>query len=506
MNSLRFPSRSLIFRTLLCLALFLSRWLLAPRYLLTFDEVNFAFSIGHFDPRLSQPQPPGYPLFVGLLKLLSLLIPKVETVFLVAALLVSLVSLAAIGLLGEWIAGEGNGLAAVLLLLFNPPFWFAALTNPVRLCYAAGSIGVALCLWRGYRDRSHGWVIAAAAVLGISAGARPDLIITLTPLWIWVAWRMRLAGKTAALSIAAFAAAVALWLPVLLHASGGAREFLRMLHSYSDAQFGQSSLLFGASLAQAADMAWKAVVWSCFGALSWLWALPVAIRARRFHIHPFTWQFLLMCFLPGLLFYAIVHVGDPDHTLAIVPALCISGAIVIAALPFRSSSGRPLAIALCVLLNCFLFFKPITKTAKASTWTPVRWEADFIADVIEGVSRSGHQGPLHAVFLESTIGWRELTYYDPRVHVVLIEPNREGTLRARGLRLVREESRGELASLPSCGTIFWIDATARPVSSDGVAPQRLNARVSATPARAGAKYSFLGSRFVAGSEPCEENP
>ena len=37
---------------------------LAPGQLFTFDDVNLAYSIGHFDIRMSQPQPPGYPLFV----------------------------------------------------------------------------------------------------------------------------------------------------------------------------------------------------------------------------------------------------------------------------------------------------------------------------------------------------------------------------------------------------------------------------------------------------------
>ena len=44
---------------------------LAPGQLFTFDDVNLAYSIGHFDIRISQPQPPGYPLFVMEMRALS---------------------------------------------------------------------------------------------------------------------------------------------------------------------------------------------------------------------------------------------------------------------------------------------------------------------------------------------------------------------------------------------------------------------------------------------------
>jgi thiol-disulfide isomerase/thioredoxin len=39
--------------------------------LFTFDDVNLAYSVGHFDIRMSQPHPPGYPLFVMEMRVLS---------------------------------------------------------------------------------------------------------------------------------------------------------------------------------------------------------------------------------------------------------------------------------------------------------------------------------------------------------------------------------------------------------------------------------------------------
>ena len=94
---------------LLLAAVLASRLPLAPRYLITFDEINFALSIENFNSSLHQPQPPSYPLFVGMLKLLSFFIPKVETVFMAAALLLSMASLVLLRVLGEQTLGQRWG-------------------------------------------------------------------------------------------------------------------------------------------------------------------------------------------------------------------------------------------------------------------------------------------------------------------------------------------------------------------------------------------------------------
>ena len=72
---------------IVCLYLIATRWPLAPHYLYYFDSANFALALEHFDPALHQPQPPGYPLFVGLTKLIHLFVLRPEHVFLIAGLL-----------------------------------------------------------------------------------------------------------------------------------------------------------------------------------------------------------------------------------------------------------------------------------------------------------------------------------------------------------------------------------------------------------------------------------
>src|SRR5690349_396848 len=75
-----------IYSLLLVAFLILSRWLVAPAYLYYFDSANFALALQEFNPALHQPQPPGYPLFVGLTRVIGLILQDAQQIMLVAGL------------------------------------------------------------------------------------------------------------------------------------------------------------------------------------------------------------------------------------------------------------------------------------------------------------------------------------------------------------------------------------------------------------------------------------
>src|SRR5262245_6181979 len=70
---------------------------------LSIDNVNLAFSLDKFDPRIHQPQPPGYPFFVGSAKIVNLLFHDAERTFAAISLLVSALCLPVAFLLGKQI-------------------------------------------------------------------------------------------------------------------------------------------------------------------------------------------------------------------------------------------------------------------------------------------------------------------------------------------------------------------------------------------------------------------
>ena len=538
----------------LCGAVLISRWALFPHYLITFDEINFALAIDRFDPRLHQPQAPGYPLFVALLKLLSHCTRRVEVTFLTASVLLSVAALLLLWRLGnlmscsgvasatapsqnvpagtsdeiqtmpnraatasertqracfQWsamqlgnlVASRQTGILAALLLLFNPTFWLGGLIGTVRLCFAVGAIAVALCGWKACVDKSARWLAIGAGVLGLASGARPALALLMAPLLIWVAWRIRLPWKAALFAVLCFGAAVATWLPPLILASGGCRSYLGMLSIYSQNQIAGTSVLFGAALYKGLRMGGYAVAWSCLGTLSWIWAVPLIMRKGGRVFDSFTATFLALWFFPGLLFYATFHVANPDHTLSIVPATCVAGALVIAALTADMQRARRITIcALCVLLNLFLFFKPITKTTKPCTYTPIKWMSGYVGDVIDGVRSLEGQGPVTAVFAEAITGWRQLSYYDPAAHIVVLMKSKPGELVTRhisGRRIEIERVGTGAAELPSCGVIAWVDPRLPPSVSNGTSLQSIHSRIFFARATPGQSFQYHGATFTA---------
>ena len=470
----------------LCVTLVISRWSLTPPYLVTFDEINFALAVDHFNPAVEQPQPPGYPLFVGLLKLLSFITPHIETVFLLTSLLMSAAALASLWWLCEQMLGSGLGVLGPLLLLFNPAFWLSSLINPARLCLAAGATAVAGLAWLAHRRDSPRWLVMAALVLGLASGFRPTLSLLLLPLWLFCAWKTRMRPATAALSLLCFVAAVGVWLPPLIMAVGGLQPFVNLLRIYSVDQFSRSSLLFGAREYSALQMAWRAVVWSCLGVLSWIWLVPLVARRLRPAFDRFTVRFLGLWFIPGLLFYATFHVGDPDHTLSIIPALCVAGALVLAeATRGASLAKRAGIVSACVLLNVFLFFVPVIRTARASTYTAVQLLQDSVIPMIDAVHRLSGGGPVTAFFYEPTVGWRQLSYHEPRITTILLFDPHNGitvTRRIVDRHDVLLTNPNGVVMVPSCGTLVWVDPEIRPSANDAVPIQQTGKQVFFTPA------------------------
>jgi hypothetical protein len=160
-----------------------TRWPLAPKYLYYFDSVNFALALEHFNPALHQPQPPGYPLFVGFARLLHLFVKRPEDVFLLSGILSASGAVLLTWVLGERMFSGSAGILAAALLLMNPVFWLAGLSNQIRLFLALGGVSVALLAWRALQDSSRaGWLYAAFGALGVAAGFRPAASVLLLPL------------------------------------------------------------------------------------------------------------------------------------------------------------------------------------------------------------------------------------------------------------------------------------------------------------------------------------
>jgi len=294
----------------------------APGQLFTFDDVNFAYSVGHFDVRISQPQPPGYPLFVLELRILYWLrFRRAESLLLALALAGSITALVLLARFGERLFGGLAGFFAACLLVIHPVFWHAGIVSALRVQLAVVSVVAASACWRAWTGDAR-WVLRSAVVLALCAGVRPEIGVVLFPLWAASALRAPVSWENRAKALAAMAATVLLWLLPAMIASGGPVTYVKACLAYIGDQASETSQLFGAVPDKWHTTLWRLITWTCCGLISW--TLP-AVLAWPWRMDLKKLQFLAIWFVPPFVFALFVHLQDPGQSLAMAPPIALFG-------------------------------------------------------------------------------------------------------------------------------------------------------------------------------------
>ncbi len=401
--------RRLAWIAILTAALIATRWTLAPKYLFYIDNINFALAMRHFQPLLHQPHPPGYPFYVALLNLLHLLIPSIKYVQLLSGTVGSLAALLLIWKLGDSVFASPAGSFSAAILFFLPAFWLAGIGNQVRTFLAAGSIAVALCAWKAIA--SHRWLFAAAAVLGVAAGFRPELLFLLSPL-LFMAWFEGSRKARDAFAAAAILSAVtAVWLGFIIWKTGGPPLFFVLLATQWRSGPGSTTLhLFNAALA---------TYWTGIAGLSWIGAgalvwrrIPQAIDRRRV-------LFFTCWFLPPFLFHALIYITDPDTALDCMPALIVIGGWVLSmAVPRHTRWAIGTVAAAAMAINVALFFLSPLHQGRDASYAWVRLVGSDTATAIDGIAALSHGRPATVILHRALVTPRQIAYYFPQVTVV----------------------------------------------------------------------------------------
>ena len=427
-----------------------SRLPLMPKHLYSFDAVNLALALKDFDPTANQPQPPGYPFFVGKARLAQLLFVTPERTFMALGLLISGLSLGMLYLLGERLFSPWIGLIASGLFLVNPPFWYASLTSPLRQNLALISIVFAYCCWRASEGENR-YFLAASVVLGLGGGIRPELPIVLLPLWIWTGFKVA-QRKILVHGHLLLLAGTLSWLATVVVASGGPGTLLSHLRDYLVVQTSQTSPVLNAPLANWRRMLGRCIVWYGIGAIGWIWALPFGWWVRR--RWP-AWQrrlgFLLVWFVPVFLFNAVVHIGASGQALAGIPPLCLLGGFcLVGTEEFLARRWLPqlnagILLSLVILLSTPWFFGEFLPTRSApvrgfrglasvadafrygsyeTSYARVRWTeqtTDLGFQQIEALQSSSDRPILVVWSRNAAPVWRQVAYYFPSTPIYVLE-------------------------------------------------------------------------------------
>lgn len=464
------------------LLILITRLPLMPKHLYDFDSVNLALAIREFDPVYHQPQPPGYPFFVAESRLAMQFLRTPEEVFHVLAILAGAVALGSLYLLGRKMFSAGVGLAAALLLFFNPVFWYTGLTSALRLHAAVISILAAFFCWRALSGRKA-YFYAASLVLGLGGGFRPEATLTLLPLWVWCAWKLcdrRIVAKGFGL----MAAGNLLWAMPIIWAYGGLGETWNSLWNYLMYHSQSRAALEGGPVFPWRRMIGRAILWNGMGAIPllllvpWSWRSLPGLPDRRLRF-----QFLSVWFLPHLLLSALVHITSPGHVMTTLPAICLAAGLVVDEFLHGAQKAaewkRVTAIWMVLILwNVGFFFWPRTiPEASSSTefrgWASVR-DAFLIGSFETSYAQIRHRDnrtalaisqierlkadadrPVLLIWLDDEIPvWRKVCYYFPSdpLYEIVKESEREtsgiGARQWQGNTLTAVYQAGESIRLP----------------------------------------------------------
>ena len=384
------------------------------------DSVQFALGVEHYDLAAHHPHPPGYPLYIGILKLLNgigidPLHGMVGLALLGGALGAGCIVLLTARLGGNIYVpplpagdGEGDGRGgqgvrssaafAGALYATNPLLWFY---GELPLIYALEGGITVLLAWLAVRmeDGRRPFLMACAA-FALAGGLRQSTMVLLAPLFLfglWRTWRRgRLTGGLFFGGAALGAGIVLAWLVPLCVAAGGYGAYRRIGAEHFGILLPQTSILYGAGWGALAHNVEVLVKWALQGifpgavALLLLWAMAPGRIVPGLKLLASRLPWLLAWVLPPILFFALFHITKAGYTLIHLPALLT--ALALSAAPALSAS-RSRAVAgtiLAVLIGAGLFlFGADRRSDQPRWWAVVRHEHNLntIAGFEHGLDR-----------------------------------------------------------------------------------------------------------------------
>ena len=324
------------------------------RYSYNWDSSQFERGVAHFDIARGQPHPPGYPLWILTLKVLTPLVGgRTNSAQVILALMFTCAGLLFFRSLAHRLLGDSAGTAATVLLAFSSLVCLGAitpLTYAVDL-FASCSIGwLAVRIWTG----NVRWAPLAFALAAVTAGFRPSGATLLLPLLLVALWR---AGRQQPSYAAAGVLAGALfwlgWYVPTAMLSGGFAALAALNRNQMVVSARGTSIFFGAPPVAHAHMIvdvclYFAVSLAGLAApLTVRWSVRQRSTREKIQLSAAPLFFALWLF-PNLAFVLLVHCGEPGYLTLSLPPLVMLGAWLASPLwnrPYWIAAAAAVALA-----------------------------------------------------------------------------------------------------------------------------------------------------------------
>ncbi|HEY8019520.1 MAG TPA: DUF2723 domain-containing protein, partial [Thermoanaerobaculia bacterium] len=460
----------------------------AARRMWDHDSIQFALGVERYDLAAHHPHPPGYPLYIAILK--GLAACGIDSLHGMVALsiLAEGIGAAVVVLLGarlveekEALGKEGTGSAAggaalwagafaAALYVFNPILWFYGELPLVYAVEAGMTVAVAYAAL-AMADGAASFV-GACALFAIVGGVRQSTMVLLAPLMLYGAWRAlrrgRVSWRAGGAGAGIFVAIVLAWLVPMCAAAGGLAEYRRIGAENFATLLPQTSILYGAGWGALAHNLEVLVKWALQGvfpgavAIALLWAATPRAIGPGLRLLRDPGGLVAAWAIPPILFFALFHVTKAGYTLVHLPALLVAMAVV-AAPAWEGKRGRRLAVlgtVVAVVAGGGLFlFGADRRPEQSRAWALVRHEwnrgtiATYERDLDDMIATVRQYSPATTVLVAVELGgtgpagaegflysWhRHLQWYLPEYTVVMAAPEEDFGLVTRGHEPFRKE-------------------------------------------------------------------
>jgi hypothetical protein len=295
---------------------------------LDIDTLNFGLAALRFDVLAHQPQPPGYPGYVVLLKAIHVIAPGLGPAELAkwGSRLCSVATVPASywacrGLLAARApAAQLRPLAAATFAACHPVLWYYGADGQSHAAEALSTVLLLGAVVRAHRTPSLSRLLAVVAAFGAAGALRPTIPLLSSPLLVWLFWRRPL--RDWALAVAVGASAVAAWAAPLIAAVGGWDLYRRANRALvSEVFIANYSLLSPRAhplmVLHNVQLAAYAAVISLLPALAWAPGRRGEDRWRR------AWLALVAV---NIVFYAVVYIGELGYLTAVASLACLAPA------------------------------------------------------------------------------------------------------------------------------------------------------------------------------------
>lgn len=363
------------------------------QHLYYLDSTLYAMGMREFNLAKAHPYAPGYPLFIFFGNCFNLILKDHNLSLIAVSMTLGTIGIVVFYRFLSILFGVRTAFLGAIFMMTNQMFWFY---RAVALNYTADLLA-ATVLYLGYikyeTTRNYRYLYAQFAAIGFIAGFRPTIILFMAPVLLYIGFLViresyqesgiNSLGRPllhVVLSGFALGFCVLCWLVPTMVLSGGVLEYIGLFNKQPGEGLDTTSILLGAPPAVALQQVkYLFSILKVLGVVL-LPALIVAViclvryylgdlRTRtdimsgdgtKVYKRPRFTGIVIASITPPLLFYALVHFGQPGYTLILLPSVLLLGAYGIYAL-LKTRLGSIFAVVL-VLMQVSLFIFPGTTT------------------------------------------------------------------------------------------------------------------------------------------------